>query len=88
MTSWRVTIFEAPGRALRRIRTFRALDQPQARASAINAANQYALQARVARYRISWALWELTWPTGQWVKVDAGSLDSALDRRRSTESEG
>lgn len=85
MTTWRVFIREAPGRQLRRVRTLKALDVGHARGQAIDVANQYAQQARIARYRITWELYEMTWPTAEWVRVDSGSLDTALERRRATE---
>jgi hypothetical protein len=81
MTRYRVWVRESPGRQLRRVRSFQALNDQLARAQAVQAAEQFAHQARVARYRITWELYELTWPAGEWVKRDAGALVSARDRR-------
>jgi hypothetical protein len=82
---YRVMIYEAPGRQLRRVRSFKALNHDLARGAAVAAAEQYAHQSRVARYSITWGLWEMTWPTAEWVKVAAGALVPALERREATD---
>ena len=81
MTRYRVWVREAPGRQLRRVRSFQALNDQLARAQAVAAAYQYAHQSRVARYRITWELYTLTWPAAEWVRIDAGALVPARDKR-------
>lgn len=81
MLNYRVIVMESPGRMPRRTRSFRALNRQLARGKAVQIAEQYAHQARVARYTITWQLRELGGPNHEWQIVDAGALVSARERR-------
>lgn len=73
-------VYQSPGRVLRRVRGFRAIDLEHARLAAIDRAGRFCRDALVARYAVTWDLYELRQPEGKWTKVATGHLESGSDR--------
>lgn len=73
-------IYQSPGRTLRRVRGFRAIDLDHARVAAIDRAGRFCRDALVARYAVTWDLYELRQPQGKWERVATGRLESGTVR--------